>query len=808
MASFATLAVFMVYGAAAYTVTECTVTGDVFIGSESDVTDLVARVDAECASNSAWTISGVLSVRNSATLSEVDALARLARISGQHSTGISLEVRNNAALTSLSGLGGLAGTLPGALNVNGNPQLANLDGLDGLTGITGQSGDGTSLAIVNNAALASVVGLRGLSGNIPGILQVEQNPQLASLEGLHGLTGISGRHSTGISLYIFNNAALTTLTGLRGLGGDLAGALVVQSNAALTSLDGLQGISRITIRSSDGNSLIINNNAALMSITGLRGLSGVLTGSIWIEDCPELTSIAGLEGITGTGTDTDGDSWFVTNVPKLCMSADDRNQISSGVTLSGGGNVVLPASQSPSGSSCATCPALAACGTGNGVVGHCFSKGEGVACRTNSPTASPSSSPTQVPTTASPTIVAWGTDCANPIHPRCVSLGLEPGTSACCPTLHDTFSDCCDNTQQPTTKVKEWSSWVPIATITVYMSISLIIGIHVCVYSKTIKFKRGKGELGMLSIFFGDKKHDASWLAKVATVVMLVLECIEVVVIMYTHYAELYAADCDGKVVIWAVITVQAVDIFIIWITMVSTSAKQQRLLVMMNLFTNLFEVVVVSSLFFNCGSHRDGAVAIVTFAAFTISEMVPIVEMVPRESEEELENTYQATSDPEEIEASSTSEETTTTAEQTSEGVLRWCRCLLQQKNPAKKVVVAPDAESERQVATPTSPTNIRVRRKSAQCVICLDARPSHVFSPCGHLVACEECSSSCGPGQKVEQCPMCRKKIGLVIKVWGVPRSPPPPSRKKKKEVLLARALVSSANKNQIAAAATEES
>ncbi len=46
--------------------------------------------------------------------------------------------------------------------------------------------------------------------------------------------------------------------------------------------------------------------------------------------------------------------------------------------------------------------------------------------------------------------------------------------------------------------------------------------------------------------------------------------------------------------------------------------------------------------------------------------------------------------------------------------------------------------------------------------CVICMDEKPNAVFRPCGHLKCCEDCAIT------VKDCPMCRKKIVEVVKVF----------------------------------------
>lgn len=44
--------------------------------------------------------------------------------------------------------------------------------------------------------------------------------------------------------------------------------------------------------------------------------------------------------------------------------------------------------------------------------------------------------------------------------------------------------------------------------------------------------------------------------------------------------------------------------------------------------------------------------------------------------------------------------------------------------------------------------------------CVVCMDRNKTHVFTECGHVCVCEDCS-------RLETCPLCRVK-GKCIKVF----------------------------------------
>jgi hypothetical protein len=49
-------------------------------------------------------------------------------------------------------------------------------------------------------------------------------------------------------------------------------------------------------------------------------------------------------------------------------------------------------------------------------------------------------------------------------------------------------------------------------------------------------------------------------------------------------------------------------------------------------------------------------------------------------------------------------------------------------------------------------------------ECVICMDAAPTHLCAPCGHMCLCSGCSSS------VAQCPICRTEATSIIRVLQV--------------------------------------
>ena len=127
-------------------------------------------------------------------------LRHLTAIEGKDSTdGCSLCLWDNANLVSVAALGRRRGALPGGRFVHNHLKLAGLEGLEGLDGV-GRSVNGRRVYIFNNDALTSLRGLAGLRGALPGSLTVLDNGALPSLSGLDGVTGVGAQDAWGYSL--------------------------------------------------------------------------------------------------------------------------------------------------------------------------------------------------------------------------------------------------------------------------------------------------------------------------------------------------------------------------------------------------------------------------------------------------------------------------------------------------------------------------------------------------------------------------------------------------------------------------------
>jgi len=172
--------------------------------------------------------------------------------------------------------------------------LVSLGGLQNITGL-GRNVQGNSLYIRNNAALESLSGLSSMRGELPGALTIVGSEKLVSLEGLGGIHGLQN-NIAGESLRICNNLALSSLDALSGIQGQVHGALILAGNDQLLSLEGLRNIAGFgsTIA---GDSLFIEGNQALRSLAGLSNVVGELPGALTIRENPNLLSLQGLEGI-------------------------------------------------------------------------------------------------------------------------------------------------------------------------------------------------------------------------------------------------------------------------------------------------------------------------------------------------------------------------------------------------------------------------------------------------------------------------------------------------------------------------------
>ena len=128
-----------------------------------------------------------------------------------------LTIERNAKLVALTGLEGFTGV--GALEINENPALSNIEALSGMTG------EASDIYITMNDALTSLAGLGGFTG-VTTNLNISDNTSLRDLTGLDGVESIDG------GLYIMNNPLLSTCEAEDfGARCEPAGGTVIEGNA-------------------------------------------------------------------------------------------------------------------------------------------------------------------------------------------------------------------------------------------------------------------------------------------------------------------------------------------------------------------------------------------------------------------------------------------------------------------------------------------------------------------------------------------------------------------------------------------------
>ena len=183
--------------------------------------------------------NGSFHLEGAADITSLEALSGLTTIlNGQ------LSIRDLGSLTSLRGLRNLRGGLSDFLKIRGNVMLTNLEGLEGLSavGTSGKCDEGLCIYIDDMDRLTSLKGLSGLRGTVPGGIKIQANQALLALDGLEGLTGITGfDEDRGFSLTIEGHASLKSISALNNIQGTLPGALMVFSNNNLESLQGIFG---------------------------------------------------------------------------------------------------------------------------------------------------------------------------------------------------------------------------------------------------------------------------------------------------------------------------------------------------------------------------------------------------------------------------------------------------------------------------------------------------------------------------------------------------------------------------------------
>lgn len=186
-----------------------------------------------------------------------------------------LNIKDNSALQSISELGNYSGDVQ-SLEINNNPQLANLHGLEGIvnTGIV-------QMSITNNDSLINLEGLDNLSSGID--FTISENDSLESFEGLNSATNFN-------MIYIANNPALVDISNIETIVVSQIFSLTITGNSSLSACSLLNICNYL---GNNGTSTIENNASDCNSVTEVidncgedfNYISGTITYDFNNDDC-------------------------------------------------------------------------------------------------------------------------------------------------------------------------------------------------------------------------------------------------------------------------------------------------------------------------------------------------------------------------------------------------------------------------------------------------------------------------------------------------------------------------------------------
>ncbi|MCE9670704.1 hypothetical protein LY474_23125 [Myxococcus stipitatus] len=220
---------------------------------------------------SLWSIDGSLSIIRSPYLTSV-ALPALRYV------GEDVEVFTNETLKDLN-LGSHGPTPSHPVWVGGKVKLSDNAALTSLTGVTGLAPQ-KSFILTENASLEASIGLPYLE-SLSEELVVGANPKLLYL-------GFMALESVGGPARVYDNDSLTSLFGLRTLR-TVGTELYIIGNDALEDTSGLEALTQV------GGNFWVQENAALRSLAlpSLRGFQDLL-----VEDNPQLESMGPLPSLS------------------------------------------------------------------------------------------------------------------------------------------------------------------------------------------------------------------------------------------------------------------------------------------------------------------------------------------------------------------------------------------------------------------------------------------------------------------------------------------------------------------------------
>lgn len=201
-----------------------------------------------------------------------DDITNLDGLSGITAIANSLIIRDNPELLNLDGLSHLTavGTSGnGMINIAQNYKLQSIAGLASVTSVAYDSGYvNSSIYIQSNFELTSLHGLEGLTGTLPGGIGLYENSKLANIDALAGITAVNHL------VELFLNSSLKNLDGFRNLRTVKYGFYLTQ-NPGLENVNGLASLESIQ-NIGDNSTLSIRSNSALKNLDSLSSLVEIM----------------------------------------------------------------------------------------------------------------------------------------------------------------------------------------------------------------------------------------------------------------------------------------------------------------------------------------------------------------------------------------------------------------------------------------------------------------------------------------------------------------------------------------------------
>ncbi len=283
---------------------------EITLGSQAEVDDFQANHGPGCDTIvSRLTITGasITDLSPLAGLTTIDwnswltisgtSVVSLAGLDGLTSV-FSVDISNNALLTDITALFSI-GTHTGALFINGNTLLTNLNGLDNVTelpvgglfiennpsltdlgGVSNITSIGASLVIGNNDALVDLNDLAGLT-HVPSNMSINNNDALTDISALGNLVDFDAVFYLRLNSQLTQLGDLSNMTGLDGL--------IIWSNNLLNNVDGLSGLKTVA-----DTGLAISYNNSLSNLDGLAGLESS-DANVEISNNPMLDQCSALQ---------------------------------------------------------------------------------------------------------------------------------------------------------------------------------------------------------------------------------------------------------------------------------------------------------------------------------------------------------------------------------------------------------------------------------------------------------------------------------------------------------------------------------